>query len=196
LPIKTGSKLNLRLTLGIGCLIDPILAHRKKDEVYQVGAPLAVGAKYVLTIKYDKAANTYEHAQGAGAAYRVKEFTGEDKAVLAKLRAFAALPLKARLERTRKILAEAKPNLPLHNPILGWVHWRKSEGSNVRELGLAEISEDEFNEIEKTLLVVWHRPIDTHTLDDLWKPGRLRRAVLLTAPVPQTTSRVRRGRAV
>jgi hypothetical protein len=161
LPLKADSTIKLRIAVGYGCELeaqDPVTGWTKK------GGSLAAGAKHLLTVKYDRATKSYEHAQGAGAARHVKEFTAEDKALYGKLRAFAALPLGGKLERTRELIAEANADPTLRGAVLAWISWRASHRDNTVDLGLAEIGEDDFNKVAKVLLALWHKPTGTHSL--------------------------------
>jgi hypothetical protein len=154
LPAKVGNTLELRVSVGYGCLVETwggaIFA---KDE----GGPLAVGKKYLLTVKFNKKTGEYEHAYGTGAARLVKDFIPRSEIFFAKIHALAKLPLSQRLKQCRELVSESKADQDLRSQAVWWMRERVWRGGD----------EQERKETAKSLLVAWNKPTGTNSIDFL-----------------------------
>jgi hypothetical protein len=154
LPAKVGSTLELRVSVGYGCLVEMWGGGKfAKDE----GRPLAVGKKFLLTVKYDKKTGEYEHAYGTGVAKLVADFTLQSKTFFGKIHALAKLPLAQRLKQCRELVSDSKADPDLRSQALWWVRDRVWLGAK----------EEERKETAKALLLAWNQPTGTNSIDFL-----------------------------
>lgn len=147
LPAKAGGTLNLRVSVGYACLV----------EMWGGGRPLAVGQKYLLTVKYNKKSGEYEHAYGAGAARMVEDFTPQSKTFFAKIHALARLSLTQRLKQCRDLVSKPEADPELRSQALWWVRERVWHGEK----------DQERQETAKALLLAWNKPTGANSIDFL-----------------------------
>jgi len=97
---KVGDNIQLSLGYGYGAPIE--------DGI------LEVGGKYLLTIRFNKETNVYEHAYGSGAVRSIEAFPGHDgltaldRRGITQTRELAALPLPKRMKEELRLISDPK----------------------------------------------------------------------------------------
>lgn len=108
--VQDRSPLTLHANVGFNTTFERWQPARGEDPL---GGQPPVGTRYLLSVRWDKAKETFEHATGAGAAEHLAELPQERRALIGEVRELAATQGPARAKRCRELVVDGNARLAL-----------------------------------------------------------------------------------